>query len=447
MSDEAIAATPDPVESTAKPRKRRRGLWWKIPLALLALLLIVWGGWRYHMHRELNEARQRVRDAGYPVTLAELDAYYPMPQGTNAAEIYEQAFALLVNSETLDDKLPAFSREIDWPVAGEALDKETMVAIEEHLDLNKDALTALSNASTVDTARYDADLSQGYQAELFHLSQLRRCANLYSLKIVFHDQRNESREALESLNELMALGESLRQEPVVISQLVRNSVHVLVISRLEVLLANHEYDDEVLNELESSISRMHQPDAWRRAFAGERASGMSLFDDAANGSNTFYVLLHAVGLLDMEQADYAECMGTMIEQAGDPEAVPFDIEAHVNNGPSYYLLTRIIVPALGLAADYQRADHALRTVAVTGLMAKRYEIKHGHWPDALDDLVPDFMGNMPLDPFNGKSLQYRKTANGGVVIYSIGIDRADNGGVRGEKLSEPGTDIVFQLHR
>ena len=86
----------------------------------------------------------------------------------------------------------------------------------------------------------------------------------------------------------------------------------------------------------------------------------------------------------------------------------------------------------------------LRT-ASAALAAERYCQEKGSWPDTLDTLVPTYLKQVPADPYEGKPLRLRRTDDG-IIVYSIGPDRADNGGTLDrENPVAPGTDLGFQL--
>ena len=66
-------------------------------------------------------------------------------------------------------------------------------------------------------------------------------------------------------------------------------------------------------------------------------------------------------------------------------------------------------------------------VARAGLGLKLYKQKNGAYPDTLDKLAPEFLDIIPVDPFTGQVLVYRK--NGlGFVLYSVGPDMKDDNG-------------------
>jgi hypothetical protein len=73
-----------------------------------------------------------------------------------------------------------------------------------------------------------------------------------------------------------------------------------------------------------------------------------------------------------------------------------------------------------------------RTVArlrllMTELAVSGYRQRHGVDPERLDDLVPVFLAGVPIDPFRGQPLVYRKLPSGSLV-YTVGPDGKDDGG-------------------
>jgi hypothetical protein len=68
-----------------------------------------------------------------------------------------------------------------------------------------------------------------------------------------------------------------------------------------------------------------------------------------------------------------------------------------------------------------------------------------YYMEAFADLVPALLNAVPIDPFDGQTLRYVRQANG-FVIYSVGADRQDNGGVeRDPKNGGKQHDIPFSV--
>jgi hypothetical protein len=91
------------------------------------------------------------------------------------------------------------------------------------------------------------------------------------------------------------------------------------------------------------------------------------------------------------------------------------------------------------------SGHARLRCTAVALAAERYRLRHGDWPRAIAALVPDYLPAVPLDPFDGAPLRYRRT-DGGAVVYSVGEDGRDDGG---DPNPPPGgrvpRDVVFTL--
>jgi hypothetical protein len=66
----------------------------------------------------------------------------------------------------------------------------------------------------------------------------------------------------------------------------------------------------------------------------------------------------------------------------------------------------------------------------TAVAICRYQKKHGKLPRQLDELLDDYLDQLPIDQCTGQPLQYRLTDDG-FTLYSFGRDRIDNDGKRG----------------
>jgi hypothetical protein len=60
---------------------------------------------------------------------------------------------------------------------------------------------------------------------------------------------------------------------------------------------------------------------------------------------------------------------------------------------------------------------------------ERFRLKHGSPPEKLDALVPEFLDKIPCDPVNGLELRYVRKGEQDYLLYSIGWNDKDDGGV------------------
>ncbi|MEE2682206.1 MAG: hypothetical protein VX641_07535 [Planctomycetota bacterium] len=81
--------------------------------------------------------------------------------------------------------------------------------------------------------------------------------------------------------------------------------------------------------------------------------------------------------------------------------------------------------SLVLASQSSRFRHECTKLVVA---VHRFRVRTGQWPDRLEQLQPDLLTEVPRDPYDGAFLRYQLRGDQ-PVIWSIGTDSIDNGGV------------------
>ena len=104
----------------------------------------------------------------------------------------------------------------------------------------------------------------------------------------------------------------------------------------------------------------------------------------------------------------------------------FGLASTSGYGRAYALLTR---------GDAER--QATRLNVAVG----QYRARYGRYPTVLAELVPDFIGAVPPEPFGAPSFGYRLEEPDRYVLWSLGIDGEDDGGEAG--LGRSGQTIAF----
>jgi hypothetical protein len=443
-----------------------------LTIIVLAFLILLGGFIFWNLAAPEQDARVlAIRQRGYPVSLAELDAWYThIPESQNAATALTTAFSqpgLKDSSSTM-----TVIGDKSWvPARGHRLDDEAKAELGAVLATNQALLDQLYSAAELTNCRYPVDLTQGFNTLLPHLAKLKGSVQLLTAEALLDVSNGDIEKALAALRTASAVANSVANEPLLISQLVRIAGWAIISKRTELILNGVTLSDEQLSALQSLFRDAEQPNAMARALAGERASGLGLFmggQDQLNifgGSGSsppppknrlqaslFIGVYKSTGLLHKDKAFYLDTMAKYISTAEAPFPETFAITLPANGAAltpgKMMIFSRMLLPALSRTLQ-RDGEHAARIrTTQTAIAIERYRRVHGNnLPNELNELVPTCLGALPQDPFDGQLLRFKRLASG-YVVYSIGSDLHDDGGSEGDP-KKPGSakDITFTLER
>ena len=93
----------------------------------------------------------------------------------------------------------------------------------------------------------------------------------------------------------------------------------------------------------------------------------------------------------------------------------------------YYVLPEYVWTSTdGYRANLQKLEWARRS-ALAGIALEQYQRRHGRWPESLEALQAEDESVDLIDPITGGPVLYT-FIDGQPVIYSVGVDRDDDGG-------------------
>ena len=85
-------------------------------------------------------------------------------------------------------------------------------------------------------------------------------------------------------------------------------------------------------------------------------------------------------------------------------------------------------PLLGVVQPTAEFQARINEAVVACALAS-FRLKNDKLPNSLDELTPDFLSTLPVDPVNGDPLRYVLKDNQNYVLYSVGWNEKDDGGV------------------
>ncbi len=418
--------------------------WKSLVLALLAALTVAFGAYRWWTSSNLDGAEDRVRAAGYPVTYAELDEYYARPEsGENRADLLLFAFESMVMPGPLMEPNLPLSGSADLPHRTEPIPEEQVAAMRAFSLLNLDAIDAVFESFVYDECRFPIDLNAGPATELPHLPSIRMLARRMSAMSLLASMRGDTENAATTIAGIIELADSLDKEPLLISQLVRQTIYGIGLAALEQALNRADFSEDQLRSLQDRLAEAEANQTFVNGYIGERCTWTVIeqmdFNGGMFGNGAtidlqdlwINLVYRPSGLLDLDGIQFykfyeqlvAACALPIQEQIGIGQAISDDVDRHARPGSMLSMLLPGI--ARSLVADVRHRAHL--HVASVALAAARYKAAKGTYPESAAALVPDYLDSIPIDPCGGAPIRYRALGHG-FVAYSLAENGTDENG-------------------
>jgi len=434
---------------------RRLIQWWLIAVSLLLLSVAAVVSFRSYVASRVDEELASIRAAGHPVTLEELDRWYAVAPGVpNAADAYAEAFESIVWEEEWASI--ASQRLPEHPPTG-PLAEELRNELSECVRANERAIELLCRARDAGECRYPVDLTRRMyeQPSVPHLRGFLPAVVALYYAAIQAAEGGDGQKAAELVTASLALGNSLRDEPVVVSQLFRLSALSFAIGALEWVVSRDVLPEEALEPMQRSLEASRCPESLKHAFIGERVNVNSIFYLPDEMEGTLWPagpppleakLLRASGLMDWDRLASLELLRTYIALGEKPPRERVEGAAEMEPGlqsiSRMLVITRMTLPSLNRIFSVEVAKIARLDLALAALAIERFRLKEGELPDSLDALVPHYLPEHPVDPFDGKPIRFVPEGTR-YRLYSVGEDKIDGGGQ--EEAANGDSDIIFAV--
>lgn len=408
------------------------------------------------MQAERRDIIKDLKKGGYPVTEEAWEARYPpVPDDENGALLYERAFAAGRALPPEQDFLVPYVGKLEPASADEPYSSESLAAMRAHLEANQEALELAAKAAAMPRAKFQ---SYGLvDSGVSSLEKVRAVADLHQLRIEIAAIDGDLAGVESTMRSLHACATALEESTAHFDGFISLRLRSRYFKSLEAILKHTTPSERLLAELASldwgvsaeevyanaivhGMLRIEHPDlAGMMLLLEDWRLFLPLVDDYKEKIVARIVEEYWLHDLRLRQA-VLELLDRPAREAGPAfERLEQDFEANVAEGLTLFG-ARISLQPLWEARAYARLHS-------TALMLERYRLDTGTPPDALARLVPKYMPAVPLDPYDGQPIRYMGDDTG-YMLYCVGENLADDGGVQYRKRSEQQEkgDVVFVVH-
>jgi hypothetical protein len=434
-------------------REGRRGFrlrGWRMIVGIVVVLVVAFVVFRVYGRLALNREIAKLQAKGYPVTFAELENYNRLPEGVpNAAEIYIKAFESYQPATEEEKKVvPNLGSVVRTPK--EFKTDEMKATVSAFLERNAGTLDLLHEAGQVEQCRYEYPLKIG-QGSLFpYFEKIKNCGQLLKQDALYRISRGDNDGACQGILDAIQIGESLNRESFMISYLVRLAMVCTAVETLPSVFSEGSASPEQYTKLEFQLLRTKNNLRIGQALIGERVFWLSDGDPWGELDLDFVIAKH-VGYADYNAVRLFHYFYQLEEkqtiQPAQRRVEYGRILDEVRDLSLFYYLVQDELLRFNVVFDIDFRARAELDSAMVAIAVERYRLAERRLPESLEQLVPKYLEAVPVDPFDGKPLRYKRLEKG-YTIYSIGEDGQDNGGISKDRdKPEQKFDYPFTVER
>jgi hypothetical protein len=445
-------------------KERWSGVLKRLALAVVVLACaygaaMLWGSLR------LRAAYRDLEAAGRPMLASELIPK-KVSDPENEALLY-QAAALCLKAQPAGEEGQNALREIRWLASEESVSNavEQAAQLDELLatDPVRRAVELVAEGAQRPHCRYELDYSRGAEMVLPQITDLRGLTAAVCAYARRQAKNGDTEGAWKTTLTALRLTEARRDEPVLISQLVRMSQAGIVcrhIQRMADAATPSAKDSAAISEALAALETLEpfvRSIDGERIFFGEWAFNQPLWrlvglgmigceggmPSSANRASIHVIDFALRSVMDAGHAEYLRVMQALAVRAeGEFSSDDRNLGDAIGNAlPWYAIHARLLVPAVSRSKIRQVEMESVARVTRVGLQVLRIHATGGTWAASLE--AAGVAEADRRDPFTGGDLVY-KVEGGGFVLYSLGPDQRDDGGTPRKQDDDSGYDIVWR---
>lgn len=359
---------------------------------LLALCAIAgWFLWAASANRRLEAKLEELAAGGYATKLAQLAPAMP-PDDENGAALFDAAFA------GWPDPLPAELGALIERTSPEFTDEE-LATLDAFLDEHADVFAMFEEAAARPRCVFPRDYTQGYGILLPQIAQVIKTVKLMRMRAWRQAAAGDFAGAARTVETMVATAECVREEPILVSQLVRIVALGIALDTLQPLAEDMPAD--ALARVRDRLDPDGVIAGMRRAYRGEMAFAASLVGEDATGTLGVEMpaLLDTILTRPLLKEDFVmllEFEQRMVDAAelpypqAQPAMVALDADAQAVASDWRHPFTAMLIPAVG------------RSLPNAAKLQTRLVLARA----VIDLMLTGELRDPPIDPMTGDPIQY-----------------------------------------
>jgi hypothetical protein len=319
-------------------------------------------------------------------------------------------------------------------------------------------LAQLREASMRPHCRFPVHWEKGPAAALPQYSFFSDVNRLYVLRLAAHLAQGDSAAAYEDFRDSLRLLTAAREEPSAIAGMVRISTLAMVGNAVWGGLSAHQWKEPELRKMEGDIAAIDMLKDCVFCLSSERGATNGIVDIVLNDTRTFPRvasfgegkkretwpwLFYPTGWVYQDKVRTNQFIDDLLARIAPDQhrwlnerLITFSPENAKQSPETLRYAVFVAIASIYPEIERKYLQAATLTDQIRlACILERYRLVHGGYPETLDALSPEFIASVPREIVNGEPYHYRRTEDGSFILYSVGANLRDDGGLLDPKLN------------
>jgi hypothetical protein len=342
--------------------------------------------------------------------------------------------------------------------------------LDQSLASHEEAIRVARGLIRYGRGRYDLRLPTNPLSLSFRFEQdVREVTSLLHLDSDRRILDGNANEAVEDIRAILAAARAIGDAPTMMGQLFHIAVDAIAVNRLQRLLAMCD-DVSGLDGLERQLADEAREPAVSHGMKGERAFVVAFFEGLASNRIPLDEALSEMERFEnvfagstsrkrrsaywyrpkvaRDGAYYLRIMNRLCRVSDRPLHEQADAYRQATEDAKLHTGDTLIVnflPTVEKVFQAMQRGRAQLDCARLAIAVERFRQANKRWPASLNEVPFDLLPAVPIDPYDGQPIRFRRTDTG-VVVYTLGQNLIDDGGaVEQPKIGDPSLDVGFRL--
>jgi hypothetical protein len=407
-------------------------------LGLVAAFLVVRAILNFAEGRRLTRTLAGLKEQGIPLTAGEL--LPPCPENENGAALWKAAEELFAFG---GEDIKLFTKVYQAFMRNDGVSPEEWSALAKIIGKNRRMLDLIPEIAAKPRFQYGARDLPSYERRIPDAIKMLRGVRLLGFDAFMAAEKGDVRVSLDRLRTGLSFASKVAEESSLIAYLVALANVKQCLFFLNASLSGREAGEELLLPLLGDLDE-RQIERWKALLrTGMRGERVMFLDIGLADAKTWATAVNGEGLWErlffwiikpLIKRDVRHSLPVYADLEAKA-ALPFyqtrdywkPYKGRLEGLPWYAVVSKLAIPDMEAAFMKVATFDALVRTARAGLACRIHKGRTGQYPESLEALVPALLDEVPIDPFTGRPLVYRRDGEG-FIVYSLGSNEKDDGG-------------------